>query len=75
MQLLDSAKLDLSAVAYAEDIRKGINDFLSVYADSLDKKFGHQHIADLQVGPITLTLFCMISICSNLYSFGIYTKN
>ena len=53
MQLLDSAKLDLSATAYAEDIRKGINDFLSVYADSLDKKFGHQHIADLQVGPIT----------------------
>ena len=53
MQLLDSAKLDLSATAYAEDIRKGINGFLSVYADSLDKKFGHQHIADLQVGPIT----------------------
>ena len=50
MQLLDSAKLDLSATAYADDVKKGIHSFLSVYADPLDKKFGHQHIDDLQVG-------------------------
>ena len=70
MQLLDSAKLDLSATAYAEDIRKGINDFLRVNADSLDKKFGHQHIADLQVGPITLRYaewFRMQKFCSSFY--------
>ena len=49
MQLLDSAKLDLNATAYAEDIKKGIHDFGSIYADVLDHNLGHQHIADLNV--------------------------
>lgn len=49
MQLLDSAKLDLNATAYAEDIKKGIHDFGSIYADVLDQNLGHQHIVDLNV--------------------------
>ena len=49
MQLLDSAKLDLNATAYAEDIKKGIHDFGSIHADVLDQNLGHQHIVDLNV--------------------------
>ena len=49
MQLLDSAKLDLNATAYAEDIKKGIHDFGSIYADVLDQNLGHQHFVDLNV--------------------------
>ena len=50
MQMVDSAKLPLSAIAYAEDVNKGIQHFLTRYADVLDKNLGKsQPIKDLQV--------------------------
>ena len=55
MQLLDSAKLELSATAYAEDVKKGIHSFASAHADILDKNLGHQHIKDLMVSTKVIT--------------------
>jgi hypothetical protein len=49
MQLLDSAKLDLSATAYADDVKNGINTFLSGYADTLHNNLGKQPVKDLLV--------------------------
>lgn len=50
MQLVDSAKLDMSATAYANDVKKGIYQFLkSQNADSLAKNLGKsQPVQDLQ---------------------------
>ena len=49
MKLVDSAKVDLSAMAYADDVNNGINSFLSVYADTLHGNLGKKHVKDLLV--------------------------
>ena len=50
MQIVDSAKLPLSAISYAEDVKKGINSFLSHYADTLSRNLRNsQSVTDLQV--------------------------
>ena len=59
MQLVDSAKLDMSATAYANDVKKGIYQFLkSQNADSLAKNLGKsQPVQDLQVWNILFASF------------------
>ena len=59
MQLVDSAKLDMSATAYANDVKKGIYQFLkSQNADSLAKNLGKsQPVQDLQVRNVILASF------------------
>ena len=59
MQLVDSAKLDMSATAYANDVKKGIYQFLkSQNADSLAKNLGKsQPVQDLQVWNILYARF------------------
>jgi len=59
MRLVDSAKLDMSATAYANDVKKGIYQFLkSQNADSLAKNLGKsQPVQDLQVLSILFASF------------------
>ena len=64
MQLVDSAQLPLSAIAYANDIQTGIQSFLKQYADTLDRNIGKsQPVRDLQVRLYKWTLQDRIKIC------------
>ena len=64
MQLVDSAKLDMSATAYANDVKKGIYQFLkSQNADSLAKNLGKsQPVQDLQVWNILFASFIWMNL-------------
>ena len=64
MQLVDSAQLPLSAIAYANDIQTGIQAFLKQYADTLARNIGKsQPVKDLQVTLDELTSQEWVKIC------------
>ena len=70
MQLVDSAKLDMSATAYANDVKKGIYQFLkSQNADSLAKNLGKsQPVQDLQVWNILFASFIWMNLMNLMKS-------